>query len=74
METIEERDYYVKLFEKYGDLLPQSQKQALQLLLYEDLSYGELAQELAMSRPGAYDAVKKAKLHLKQIDEKLKHS
>ncbi|MGX9339177.1 sigma factor-like helix-turn-helix DNA-binding protein [Mycoplasma sp. 332] len=71
MEDIEEREKIIKLFDKYGQLLPQSQKQALYLHLIEDLSFAEIADELAMSRPGAFDAVKKARQKLILLDKKL---
>ncbi|WP_045433308.1 sigma factor-like helix-turn-helix DNA-binding protein [Metamycoplasma canadense] len=71
METIEEREKIIELYERYGNLLAQSQKQALHLHLIEDLSYAEIANELAMTRPGAYDAVKKAKQKLILLDKKI---
>ncbi|TPE57728.1 hypothetical protein FJO69_00830 [[Mycoplasma] falconis] len=74
METLEERNEIIALYEKYGDLLAQSQKQALHLHLIEDLSYSEIGEELAMTRSGAYDAVKKAKLKLKDISKKINNN
>ncbi|TPR54749.1 sigma factor-like helix-turn-helix DNA-binding protein [Metamycoplasma neophronis] len=71
MESLEERNLIIKLYEKYGDLLAQSQKQALYLHLFEDLSYAEIGVELAMTRSGAFDAVKKAKAKLLTIDQKI---
>ncbi|CRH47024.1 hypothetical protein [Mycoplasmopsis arginini] len=71
MEDIEEREKIIELYEKYGQLLAQSQKQALHLHLIEDLSFAEIGSELAMSRAGAFDAVKKAKQKLILLDKKL---
>ncbi|MBN0970498.1 sigma factor-like helix-turn-helix DNA-binding protein [Mycoplasma phocoeninasale] len=71
MENISERTKVVELFEKYKDLLTNSQKQALYLHYFEDLSFSEIAQELAMTRSGAYDAVNKAKQKLFSIDSKI---
>ncbi|ENY69383.1 Hypothetical protein MAU_0950 [Metamycoplasma auris 15026] len=71
MQDLEERDNLIKLFEKYGQLLAQSQKQVLYLYLFEDLSFQEIANELAMSRAAAYDALKKGKQKLLLFDKKI---
>ncbi|MBU4691051.1 sigma factor-like helix-turn-helix DNA-binding protein [Mycoplasma zalophi] len=68
---IEEREFYSIAFEKYQNLLTQTQKQALYLHLFEDLSYSEIAKELATSRSAAFDAVKKAKQKLLKFDKKI---
>ncbi|MBN4089612.1 hypothetical protein [Mycoplasma enhydrae] len=71
MIDIDERNKIIELYEKYGNLLAQSQKQALYLHLIEDLSFAEIGVELAMTRSGAYDAVKKAKLKLIEFAKKI---
>ncbi|WP_027122449.1 hypothetical protein AB5V95_02625 [Metamycoplasma spumans] len=71
MESLEERNQLIQLYEKYNEFLAQSQKQALYLHLFEDLSYSEIGMELAMTRSGAFDAVKKAKLKLLSINKKI---
>ncbi|QJG66872.1 sigma factor-like helix-turn-helix DNA-binding protein [Mycoplasma phocoenae] len=68
---LEEMEFISQLYEKYKDLLPQSQKQALYLRLYEDLSFSEIGTELAMTRSGAFDAVKKGKKKLIEIHQKV---
>ncbi|BDX52937.1 sigma factor-like helix-turn-helix DNA-binding protein [Metamycoplasma equirhinis] len=73
METINERTKIIELFEKYKDLLAQSQRQAMYLHYFEDLSFSEIANELAMTRSGAFDAVKKAKAKLIEINNKINH-
>ncbi|MBN0919480.1 hypothetical protein [[Mycoplasma] gypis] len=70
-ELLQERELIINLFEKYQDLLPRSQKQALYLHLFEDLSFSEIGSELAMTRSGAFDAVKKGKLKLQNIAKKI---
>lgn len=69
--TLEERDKLVDLFEKYGNLLTQVQKQAMQLYLIEDLSLQEVADVLATSRQAVNDAIKKGKVKLSKIKEGL---
>ncbi|ACF07016.1 putative UPF0122 protein MCAP_0480 [Metamycoplasma arthritidis] len=71
MESIEERSKFIELYEKFGALLAQSQKQALYLHLFEDLSLAEISQELAMTRSGVYDAIKKGKVKLLLISMEL---
>ncbi|WP_027120485.1 sigma factor-like helix-turn-helix DNA-binding protein [Mycoplasmopsis lipofaciens] len=68
---IENREKYIKLFEKYNSFLTQVQKQAFQLYFYENLSYQEIANETATTRSAAYDSVKKAIKKLIKIDEKI---
>ncbi|RMA78543.1 hypothetical protein JN00_0373 [Metamycoplasma subdolum] len=71
MESFEERKKYIELYEKYKDLLAQSQKQALYLQLFEDLSISEISEELAMTRSGVFDALKKGKKKLLDIENKI---
>lgn len=70
--TFEERDELAQLFETYGALLTQTQKQALYLKLIEDLSLGEIAEELAVSRQAVNDAINKGKAKLLKIKEGIK--
>ncbi|WP_412031670.1 sigma factor-like helix-turn-helix DNA-binding protein [Metamycoplasma buccale] len=71
MDDLQSRNKYAELYEKYKDLLAQSQKQALYLYFFEDLSLSEIAIELAMTRSGVYDAIKKGKAKLLSIDKKI---
>lgn len=69
--TLEERDELIDLFEQYGGLLTQVQRQAMQLYLNEDLSLQEVADVLATSRQAVNDAIKKGKAKLFKIKEGL---
>lgn len=69
--NIEERDELVVLFEKYGNLLTQSQKQVLALYLFEDLAISEIAVEIATSRQAINDAIKKGIKKLREIAQKM---
>ena len=44
MESLEERKLIIELFDKYQNFLPQSQKQAMYLRFFEDLSYSEIGE------------------------------
>lgn len=67
---LEERDKLIKLYEKYGNLLSQSQKQVFHLHYVEDLSLTEIAQVIVTSRQAISDALNKARAKLLDIDKK----
>ncbi|MCS4536963.1 MULTISPECIES: sigma factor-like helix-turn-helix DNA-binding protein [unclassified Mycoplasma] len=69
INNIEEREHYIGLYEKYQNLLTQTQKQAFRLYFYENLSYQEIADITATTRTAAYDSVKKALKKLTKIGE-----
>lgn len=58
------------LFDYYGELLTQRQKQCIDLRYNQDLSLGEIAQELQVSRQGVYDNLSRAETLLKNMEEK----
>ena len=60
------------LFDFYGNLLPERQKEFLRLYREENFSLSEIAQEFGLSRQGVYDGVKKAEVALHSYEEKLK--
>ena len=57
------------LFAFYGELL--TDKQILSLYCLDDLSLGEIAEDLGISRQGVYDTVKRASKILQGYEEKL---
>lgn len=71
LESLEEREKLINLFEKYGNLLPQSQKQVFQLYFIEDISQVEIADIIATSRQAVNDALKKSTIKLLQLEKKL---
>lgn len=60
-----------ELFAFYGELLTDKQKDILSLYCLEDLSLGEIAEDLNISRQGVYDAVKRATKILESYELKL---
>ena len=58
------------LFDYYGDLLTERQRSCLDLRYNQDLSLGEIAQELGVSRQGVYDNLSRAEALLKNMEEK----
>ncbi len=66
----EKYDKLIFLYEKYGNLLPQSQKQVLHLYYVENLKLSEIAQIVVASRQAISDALSKGKAKLLEIDKK----
>ena len=58
------------LFDYYGDLLTERQRACLDLRYNQDLSLGEIAQELGVSRQGVYDNLSRAEALLRHMEEK----
>lgn len=60
-----------ELFAFYGELLTAKQKDVLTLYCLDDLSLGEIAEDLNISRQGVHDAVKRATKILEDYETKL---
>lgn len=58
------------LFDYYGELLTERQRSCLDLRYNQDLSLGEIAQELGISRQGVHDNLTRAEALLRQMEEK----
>ena len=62
---------FVLLFDLYGKLLSPRQYEAFDLYYNEDLSLGELAENLGVTRQGVLDNVRTAEKKLLDYEEKL---
>jgi len=69
------------LYDFYGDLLTEHQRQVYEAAVFNDMSLGEIAQEQGITRQGVHDLIKRcdkilaeyeAKLHLVERFEKAK--
>ena len=58
------------LYDYYGDLLTDRQKQCFDLRYNQDLSLSEIAQELKVSRQGVYDNLSRAEALLRNMEDK----
>lgn len=58
------------LYDYYGDLLTERQRSCLDMRYNQDLSLGEIAQELGVSRQGVYDNLNRAEALLRNMEEK----
>ena len=59
------------LFDFYGELLSERQKEVYQLYVFDNLSLSEIAQEVGMSRQGAHDLVRRSRAMLEEYEQKL---
>ena len=58
------------LFDYYGELLTQRQRMCFDLRHNQDLSLGEIAEELQVSRQGVHDNLSRAEALLINMEEK----
>lgn len=58
------------LFDYYGELLTERQRACLDMRYNQDLSLGEIAQELGVSRQGVYDNLNRAESLMRNMEEK----
>lgn len=59
------------LFDFYGKLLSERQYLAVELYYLQDLSLGEIGEELGISRQGVYDALKRSENRLYEYENTL---
>ena len=59
------------LYDFYGALLTERQKEVMELYHEENLSLAEIAEEFGISRQGVHDALHKAEKSLENYEEKL---
>ena len=55
----------------YGGMLTEKQREVLALHCEEDMSLGEIAQEVGVSRQGVHDMLTRASQRLEDMEEKL---
>jgi hypothetical protein len=59
------------LYDYYGSLLTDKQREIFKMHYLNDYSLGEISQSLNISRQGVYDTLKRAEATLKFYEEKL---
>ncbi len=59
------------LYDFYGELLTEHQREAYEEVVMNDLSYAELARLEGISRQGAYDMIRRCDKQLEEYEEKL---
>ena len=58
------------LFDFYGELLTDKQREYFDLRYNEDLSLGEIAEQCGISRQGVWDMIRRAETAMTEIEEK----
>ena len=59
------------LFDFYGELLTERQRQVYTSVVFEDYSLSEVAEELGISRQGVHDMIRRCNRTLEEYEEKL---
>lgn len=60
----------ILLYDYYGELLTKRQQECFDLRYNQDLSLGEIGQELGISRQGVYDNLSRTEALLQRMEEK----
>jgi predicted DNA-binding protein YlxM (UPF0122 family) len=60
----------VLLYDYYGDLLTDRQKECFEMRYYQDLSLGEIGEELGISRQGVHDNLSRTEALLYNMEQK----
>ena len=71
MADVEERFALNVLLDFYGPLLTEHRREVVRLYCEEDLSLQEIADQLAITRQGVFDAIAKARRQLAGYEAKL---
>ncbi len=58
------------LFDFYGELLTDKQREYFDLRYNEDLSLGEIAEQCGISRQGVWDIIRRAEAAMTEVEEK----
>jgi Uncharacterized protein conserved in bacteria len=69
--TMEKKVEEQYLFDFYGELLTQKQKQILGYYYDEDYSLAEIAEVMSVTRQGIFDVIKRSKAMMEVYEEKL---
>lgn len=59
------------LYDFYGDLLTEHQRQIYEAAVFDDMSLGEIAAEQGISRQGVHDLIKRCDKILAEYESKL---
>ncbi|MGI6123819.1 MAG: YlxM family DNA-binding protein [Acetivibrionales bacterium] len=71
LDSIEDIYEITVLLDFYGQLLTERQYEIMDLYINSDLSLGEIAEDLGISRQGVHDSIRKAKQALSGYEKRL---
>ncbi len=72
MEILEKLDKINYLYDIYGELLSEKQREVLEMYYLDDYSLGEIAGHYQVSRQAIHDMLKRAVEYLEHLEENLK--
>ena len=68
---MEEKVRWTYLYDFYGELLPQKQREIFENVVFWDMSLGELADELSVSRQAVHERVRRCVRAMEEYEKKL---
>ena len=68
---MEEALFRTMLFDSYGELLTEKQREVVECYYNEDLSLAEIAEEKGITRQGVRDSIKRAEAQMRDMEERL---
>ena len=68
---VEENIRFCKLYDLYGKLLSEGQREIMSYYLNDDLTLSEIAENLKISRQAVKDSITKARHKLEELENKL---
>src|SRR5437660_11926818 len=71
LDTLQARGRTLALYERYGALLTEHQRQVIDLYLRSDWSLAEIAQHEGTSRAAVHDLVRRSRLALDDYEKRL---
>jgi predicted DNA-binding protein YlxM (UPF0122 family) len=71
LDSLSSRQRQVELFERYGSLLTEQQREVLELYLHRDWSLSEIARSRETSRAAVHDLVRRAGQALEEYESRL---
>jgi uncharacterized protein len=71
LDTLQARGHTLALYERYGALLTEHQREVVDLYLRSDWSLAEIAEHEGTSRAAVHDIVRRATLSLQDYEKRL---
>jgi predicted DNA-binding protein YlxM (UPF0122 family) len=71
LDTLQARSHYLALFDRYGALLTDHQREVLDLYLKSDWSLAEIAANQGTSRAAVHDIVRRSTHSLEEYERRL---
>lgn len=71
LTTPEELVVLAELYDRYGELFKEDQREIFEYYVYENLSLGELSEKYSMTRQGIYDKINRIRRKLREYEDKL---